>query len=203
MENNKMLKKLLSLGLGLLSLGATAQVLTVEKLNELNKLHDVKVSPDGSRLVYGLKSPADDASKKDNNLYLLSLAAKNAKPQQLTNHTSGEYSVQWNNKGDALYFLADRTGSSQVWRISLRGGEAKQITDLPLEVADFKLSPDNNKLVLAMSVLPSCDDLKCTNTHRSAQQKVKAKGQMYEQLMVRHWSDWESQYKTHLFVGEW
>ena len=35
-----------------------------------------------------------------------------------------------------------------------------------------------------------------------AQQKVKAKGQMYEQLMVRHWSDWESQYKTHLFVGE-
>ncbi|MCJ8270117.1 MAG: DPP IV N-terminal domain-containing protein, partial [Psychrosphaera sp.] len=138
------------------SMVASADVLTVEKVNTLNTLHDVKVSPDGSRLIYGLKEPGEDNKTKSNNLYVLSLVGKNVRPEQVTNNKHGEYSVQWNAKGDAVYFLTSRSGSSQVWRISLRGGEAKQITDLPLDVDGFKLSPDNNSLVFRVAGLHRC-----------------------------------------------
>jgi dipeptidyl aminopeptidase/acylaminoacyl peptidase len=191
----------LALGAITTSMVASANVLTVEKVNTLNTLHDVKVSPDGSRLIYGLKEPGEDNKTKSNNLYVLSLVGKNVVPEQVTNNTNGEYSVQWNIKGDAVYFLTSRSGSSQVWRISLRGGEAKQITDLPLDVDDFKLSPDNNSLVLSVAVLPSCDNFKCTKAHQKSQKDVKAKGRMYDQLMVRHWSTWTSDYKNHLYMA--
>jgi dipeptidyl aminopeptidase/acylaminoacyl peptidase len=200
-----MLKQILKLTalsvLSLSSISAYSEPLTVEKLNTLNKLHDVKVSPDGSKMVYGLSIPAGTDDKKSNNLYLQSLTAKEAKPVQLTSHKSSEHAVNWSSTGDAIYFLTDRSGSSQVWKLKLSGGEAKQVTDLPLDVEDFKLSPDNKKLVLAITVLPSCDDFKCTKKHMAAKKDKKAKGQIYDKLMVRHWSSWKDAYKTHLFTG--
>jgi len=33
----------------------SAEALTVDKLNSLNQLHDVAISPDGSQLLFGLK----------------------------------------------------------------------------------------------------------------------------------------------------
>lgn len=197
--------KVLVLGLlslmPLLSASSQSAPLTVESLNKFNKLHDAKVSPDGSKLVYGVKTVGNG-----NNLFMLPLTGHDAKtkpqPQQITSHKYGEFSVQWNSTSDALYFLTKRSGSHQVWRLSLSGGEAQQVTDLPLGIEDFKLSPDNKRLVLAVSVLPSCGNFKCTREHKAEQKDKKAKGMVYDKLMVRHWSDWESEYKTHLFVGQ-
>ena len=46
---------------------SVSEMFTVEKLNELNQLHDVTLSPQGDVLVYGLKK---GSSSKDNHLYL-------------------------------------------------------------------------------------------------------------------------------------
>ena len=201
-----MLKKLFSVALGVglcaSSFGAFSEGLTVDKLNSLNKLRNVIVSPDGSRLVFGMKSPEANGDKANNNLYVLSLEGKNAKPQQLTSHPTGEYAAQWNIAGDGVYFLSSRSGTSQVWYISLRGGEARQVTDLPLDIEDFKISPNNQKLVLAVSVLPSCEDFACTVKDKASQKDKKSTGFSYDKLMVRHWDKWVSRYKTHLFVGQ-
>jgi dipeptidyl aminopeptidase/acylaminoacyl peptidase len=204
--------KLLKLGvlsvlplLPLMSVGVQSATFDVKTLNTFNKLHDVNVSPDGTKLVYGVKKPAGDNSKKTNDLYLLSLTANKvgskAKPQQITSHSASESAVQWSNTSDSLYFLAKRSGSRQVWRLKLSGGEATQVTDLPLDVDDFKLSPDNKSLVLAVTVLPRCGDFKCSKKQLLAEGDKKAKGMVFDKLMVRHWSDWETDYKSHLFVG--
>lgn len=193
----KFLKTSLALSaVALASSGAQAETFTVEKLNSLNKIHDVKISPDGSQMVYGVKIPG-----QSNNLYLMPLNDKNAIPRQLTSHQKSEHAVQWNKAGDALYFLSSRSGSSQVWRLSTKGGEAIQVTDLPLDVQDFELSPDNKKLVMTIAVLPSCDDFACTTKAMKAKKAQKATGKIYDELMIRHWSSWESEFKNHLFVG--
>ncbi|MFT4929980.1 MAG: dipeptidyl aminopeptidase/acylaminoacyl peptidase, partial [Phenylobacterium sp.] len=185
----------------LLSANAYSAPLNVESLNNLNKLHNAKVSPDGSSLVYGVKTKTNGKTTA-NDLYLLSLTAANAAPKQLTSHKTGESSVQWSSTGDALYFITKRSGSRQVWRLKLSGGEAQQVTDLPLDVTDFKLSPDDKKLVLAVAVLPSCGNFKCTRKHQLAQHDKKGSGKVYNKLMIRHWDSWSSYYKTHLFVGQ-
>lgn len=192
------LRKTLAMGvLAYVSTSVSAETFTVEKLNNLNKIRDVQVSPSGEQMIYGLKIPGGS-----NHLYLLDLKTKGAKAQQLTSHQSSSYSVQWNATGDGVYFLSGRSGSAQVWRLSLKGGEAMQVTDLPLDVEGFKVSPDDKKIAVALTVLPSCDTLKCSKKAMADKQAQKAKGKVFDKLMIRHWSSWESEFKSHVFVGK-
>ena len=48
---------------------------------------------------------------------------------------------RWAADGKAIYFLSTRSGSSQVWRIALDGGEAEQVTRLPLDVDALEVAP--------------------------------------------------------------
>ena len=59
----------------------------------------------------------------------------------------------------AIYFLSTRSGSSQVWRIAPAGGEAEQVTKLPIDVNGFTLFPDGKRLVLAIDVWPDAKTL--------------------------------------------
>ena len=121
-----MKKTLLSLTL-LASANALASApLTVEHLNRFNKLHDVVLSDDGRFLVYGQTnagfSPADSSS----DLYLMDLSNLN-KVTRLTQSAGRESQLQWANDGQSLYFVANRSGSNQVWQLPLYGGEALQV----------------------------------------------------------------------------
>ncbi|WDE10078.1 S9 family peptidase [Thalassomonas haliotis] len=197
------MKKLSSLaGLSLISLAtglaanANAEIFTVEALNNLNQLHDVKLSPDGNTLVYGLKK---GTVSKDNHLYRQDI--KSGKVQQLTSHKQGEYNVVFSGDGQSLYFLSGRSGSSQIWQLPLNGGEARQITDLALDIDGFTLSEDEKTFALAMTVKPGCQTLKCTVDAREVDSKKKHNVRTYDQLMVRHWDTWLTEYKEHLFVA--
>lgn len=135
--------------------------LTIEHLNKLNNIYQVTLSADGRYLVYGQKNgglqPADNTS----DLYLVDLAEGN-KVKRLTESDSMEHSVRFSADGSSLYFLTDRSGSTQLWQLPLTGGEARQVTDLPLDVQGYLLSADEKKLVLTLDVVPGCKDLACT-----------------------------------------
>ena len=67
------MKKLLSLvTLSLVTImnNSYAEVFTVEKLNDLNQLHDVAISPLGDNVIYGVKK---GTSSTDNHLYVQNL----------------------------------------------------------------------------------------------------------------------------------
>jgi dipeptidyl aminopeptidase/acylaminoacyl peptidase len=175
-----------------------ANGLTIEHLNKLNKLTALKMSADGRYLVYGQKNgglvPADTHA----DLYLIDLQNQQ-KVTRLTDSPAAEHSVQFSSDGQSIYFITDRTGSSQVWQLPLTGGEARQLTDLPLDVEGFLVSPDSKALVVAMQVKPGCADLACTVTANKQQADVKDTAQVYDQLMVRHWDTWEDGRRLHLF----
>lgn len=175
-----------------------ANGLTIEHLNKLNKLTALKMSADGRYLVYGQKNgglvPADTHA----DLYLVDLQNQQ-KVTRLTDSPAAEHSIQFSSDGQSIYFITDRTGSSQVWQLPLTGGEARQLTDLPLDVEGFLVSPDHKALVVAMQVKPGCADLACTVTANKQQADVKDTAQVYDQLMVRHWDTWEDGRRLHLF----
>ncbi len=187
------------LALGALLSGTTQaaepEALTVERLNTLNKIHSVALSPDGSLVVYGVKNP------EGSDLYLLDLAKPAEPARQLTSHKGSESSVAWSKDGGSVYFLAKRGENRQIWRLSLSGGEAVAVTNLPVDIDGFKLSPDEKHLALAIDVAPGCETLQCTLDKRALKAKVKTTAMAYDQLMVRHWDTWEDEYNTHLFVA--
>lgn len=175
---------------------ATGDVFTVEKLNQLNQLHDVSVSPKGESLIYGLKK---GSSSKDNHLYRQNI--KTGEVIQLTNHAKSEYNVVWADDGKSIYFLSSRSGSSQIWQLPLNGGEAVQISDLPVDINGFQLSKNGQVFALSLTVKPGCETLACTNDARQADKEKKYNIRAYDELMVRHWDVWSTEYKEHLFVA--
>lgn len=198
----KLLPTLSVLAAGMLSNMAVANTpLTVDTLNTFSKIHDVAVSPDQNWLLYGVTSFYEDGKKKADDLFLKSLTSANVADKQLTYSTGSEYNVIWSNDNKSVYFLADRTGSTQLWNLNLSGGEAKRITNFPLDIEGVKLSSDNKQFAFAMSVLPSCDTLMCTVEHSKKSRNVKHTGQVYDQLFVRHWDTWKDEYRTHVFVS--
>ncbi|MGB1297255.1 MAG: prolyl oligopeptidase family serine peptidase [Psychrobium sp.] len=170
----------------------------VRTLTNLDSVHSSAVSPDGNTLVYGFKQVND--GKSVSNLYLKSLNTK-TQDKQLTNNTSTEHSVVFSSDNKSVYFLSSRSGSSQVWQLPLTGGEAIQVTDLPLNVDGFKLSSDGKHIVLTMAVFNECNDLKCSSEKFAQIASKPNAGKVYNQLMVRHWDTWNDGSYKHLFIG--
>ncbi|WP_299006666.1 S9 family peptidase [uncultured Shewanella sp.] len=180
---------------------------TVQDLVNLNELSSPALSHDGTKLVYSIKKHDSDGSTQSN-LYLQDLTEHGAQEKshqqviQLTSSPSTEHSVAFAKDDKAIYFIANRTGSAQLYRLSLAGGEAMPISALPLDVEGFKLSPDSKKVLLTMRVVPECDTLICSKDKFDAELNRQSTGVVYDQLMVRHWDTWYDHARSHLFIAE-
>ena len=164
---------------------------TVEDMVNMERVGSPLLSPDASKLVYTVRST--DLAKNGGNtqLWLLDLRAAKAVPQRLTQAAASSTDPEWSPNGDAIYFLSARSGSSQVWRLPLAGGEAAKVTDLPLDVDNFRLSPQGDRLALSLAVFRDCPDLGCTKARLDARAaKGKTSGVVYDRLFVRHWDTW-------------
>jgi dipeptidyl aminopeptidase/acylaminoacyl peptidase len=163
---------------------------TVEDMVKMERVGSPVLSPDAMRVVYTVRSTDLDKNRGNTQLWLLDLRHPKAPPVRLTQAAASSADPEWSPNGDAIYFLSARSGSSQVWRLPLSGGEAGKVTDLPLDVDNFRLSPQGDRLLFSMAVYRDCADLACSKQRLDAQAKVKASGKVYDKLFVRHWDTW-------------
>ncbi len=162
---------------------------TAQDLNTLKRLSDPQVSPDGLRVAYALRSTDLAANRGRSDLWLLDLSQPGLAPRQLTTDAANDSTPRWSADGRSLFFLSSRSGSSQVWRLALDGGESQQVTRWPVDVNALAVSPDGTRIAVSMDVYPDCADLACTAARDAS--KSKATGRSYDQLFVRHWDRWE------------
>ena len=183
---------------------AGPQPFTADDLVRLKRISDPQVSPDGRWVAFTLRETDIEANRGRTDLWLLELQSRGGKPviaRRLTQNPASDTSPRWAADSRSVLFLSTRSGSSQVWRISLDGGEAQQITDYPLDVTTFKVAPSGDRLALTMEVFPSCADLKCSAERLSAQGKRKASGLEYDELFVRQWDTWRNGALSNLFTA--
>ncbi|CAN7184524.1 LpqB family beta-propeller domain-containing protein [Massilia sp. LjRoot122] len=175
---------------------------TVEDLVNMERVGSPAVSPDASRVVYTVRSTDMSKNRGHTELWLVDLRAAKPVPQRLTNHASSSTEPEWSPSGDAVYFLSTRSGSSQLWRLPLAGGKAAEpvkVTDLPLDVESFRVSPTGDRVAMSLSVFRDCADLACTKQRLDAEEKDKASGKLYDRLFVRHWDTWSDGRNNVLF----
>ena len=176
-----------------------ARGLTADDLVRLNRLSDPQPSPDGRWIAYTLRTTDMAADRGRTDLWLVDVAGS-VTPRRLTTHEASDSTPRWAPDGASLFFRSSRGGSSQVWRLPMAGGEAEQVSDLPLDVSGFSLSPDGSHLAVAMDVFVDCESLACTADRLVEAEDSKTTGQVYDRLFVRHWDTWKDGRRSHLFV---
>jgi dipeptidyl aminopeptidase/acylaminoacyl peptidase len=174
---------------------------TVEDLVRLKRVSEPQVSADGRYVAYVQRETDLEANKGRTSLWLLDLAHQGAPPRRLTEVKANDSSPRWAPDSRTLYFLSTRSGASQVWRVAVAGGEALRLTDYPLDVGSFRVSPRGDRLALSMEVFPDCPTLECTRARLDDRVKDKATGRLYERLFVRHWDSWSNGTRSHLFAA--
>jgi dipeptidyl aminopeptidase/acylaminoacyl peptidase len=173
---------------------------TVRDLIMMERVSDPRISPDGKFVAYQVRKADLDANKGVNGLWLLDLKTSGAAPRMLSAPGSDANSPRWSTDGKALYFLSGRSGTSQVWRLALDGGEAQPVTQLPVEVGSFVLSPDGHRLALSLDVFPDLPTLAETRKRLDEKAKPKATGMLFDQLFMRHWDTWSNGTRAQLFT---
>lgn len=177
---------------------AEINAFTWEDMIALNRLGDPQVSPDGRWVVYSVTTTDVAANRRSGALYMMDLNAP-GEPVRLAINEGGANTGRWGSDGH-LYFLSGRSGSSQVWRAAADGTGPVQVTNLPLDVNAYRLSPDASKVAVSLAVFPDCPDLACTVDRARAIADDPATGQVYDRMFVRHWDTWADGTQNHLFV---
>jgi dipeptidyl aminopeptidase/acylaminoacyl peptidase len=171
---------------------------SVHDMLAMDRIAEPQVSPDGKWIVFTLRKTDLAANRGRTDLWLVGIDGTNLR--QLTVNPAGDFSPQWSADGKSIWFLSTRSGSSQVWRMPVDGGEPEQKTTLPLDVGGFLLSPDGTRLALAMEVFPECETIACTKSKLEENEKRKASGRIYEKLFIRHWDTWKDGRRSHIFI---
>ncbi len=190
------------------ALGAAADhslPFTVQDLVQLERVSDIAASPDGTHVVYTLRSTDLDANKGRTAVWLVDTTKRNAPAVRLTDLSANSGSAEWSADGRFVYFLSNRSGSTQVWRVAAQGGDAPganalQVTDLPLDVGTFRVSPKGDRLLVSVEVFLDCADFACTKQRLDTAAHAKGTGMLYKQLFVRHWDTWSDGRRSQLFA---
>ena len=178
--------------------GAETHPLTIHDMLAMERISGPQVSPDGDRIAFTLRTTDLEANRGRTDIWLVGLDGSGLR--RMTAHEASDFEPRWSPDGEHLYFLSTRSGSSQVWRIALDGGEAEPVTDLPLDVSNLVLSPTGGGIAFTLEVFTDCETLECTTKRLEERKESKTTGQVYERLFIRHWDTWKDGRRAHLFV---
>jgi dipeptidyl aminopeptidase/acylaminoacyl peptidase len=172
---------------------------SVHDMLAMERISDPRVSPDGSSVVFVVRTTDLEANKGRSDLWLAATNGSGAR--RLTTHEANDTQARWAPDGKSLFFVSSRTGSPQVFRLSLEGGEPQPVTSLPLDVDALEVAPGGRHLIFSMAVVPGKTPAE-TAARQAEQAKRKASGRLYDRLFVRHWDAWEDGTRNHLFSYE-
>ena len=184
------------------SLCANAQApakhpMTFDDMIQLHRVSAPQVSPDGKWVAFAVATPDMQANRNASNLWLISTAGGEAVQLTQSGHDSAP---AWSPDGKTLAFLSSRDGNSQVYLLSMSGGEPRKLTILSTGADLFQWSPDGKTLAFTSAVYLDCKDDACNGQRDADKEQSKVKAHITDHLLYRHWDHWSEGKRRHLFV---
>ncbi len=115
------------------------------------------ISPDGCWVAYVVAPVGRRAERRACALWLAA-ADGSSPPVKLTAGTAADFGPRWAPDSASVFFLSDRTGSPQLHRIRLGGGEAEVLTDWHGEISDALPLADARLVAVVATDEPTEDD---------------------------------------------
>ena len=157
--------------------------MTPEVLLALGRLSDPQVSPDGQYILYGVSYTSVEENRSVRNLYICKLDGSDN--QLITKSDKSISNARWSQDGRHLIFLmagqihtASINNDGQKWN----AGKFRKLSNVPSGVGEFKLSPDQSKIMFISYVKSHVD--KPVDRHSDLD---KANAYTTDDLMYRHW----------------
>lgn len=185
------MRKLLVIALSLSSIfGYAQEKIKPETLWKFGRVSEPKVSPNGKQIIYNVTRYNVAENKGNNDLWIVDINGRESK--QLTNTPFSESNARWRPDGRKIGFLSTESGSSQLWEMNADGTEKKQISNFEGGIYNFNYSPTMKHIYFSREVEI---DLSLKNRYPDL---PKANALMYDELMMRHWNQWEDGSYSHV-----
>lgn len=172
--------------------GGIISKMTPEFLWSLGRVSDIKVSPDGTQVLFGITYYSIAENKGNRDLYVMPVAG--GEPKKLTDAQGSEYNGIWRPDGKKIGYISSETGSSQIWEMNPDGSDKIQISNIEGGVNGFSYAPDMKHLLYTADVKLDA------NVQDTYPDLPKANAMIYTELMYRHWDSWADQSYSHIFV---
>ena len=142
---------LVAVTLGLLPAADTKRSITETDLYAFQWIANPQISPDGSRIVYAHVTVTAKHDNYDAALWII--PASGGPARQLTSGTH-DSSPRWSPDGKMLAFVrstevAGKPPAGQIYLLSMEGGEARPLTDLPKGASAPVWSPDSRMIAFS------------------------------------------------------
>ncbi|MFO7979143.1 MAG: S9 family peptidase [Bacteroidales bacterium] len=175
------------------TLMSQSRIMEPETLWKMGRISDVQVSPDGSRILYGVTYYDVDQNKGSRDLYVMDVEGGEA--TNLTNTPQSESSGTWRPDGQKIGFLRATDNGTQLWEMNPDGSNPTQVSEVAGGITGFGYSPDlqhvffTKKVKIDATVIDRHPDLEKANAY------------LYDELMYRHWDTWKDGTYGHVFVA--
>lgn len=170
-------------------------------LQRVARISDPQLSPDGATLAFVVEKVvlSDNAKRK----HIYTVAVEGGREQQLTFEGKSNTRPRWSPDSSRIAFVSDRGGSSQIWMTDADGDRQRRVTDLPTEASGVKFFPEGGKLLLVSRVFIECGaDMECNARHLKGRRDSPVKARAYDELLYRHWDEWDDGRVGHLLVAD-
>ena len=160
---------------------------TAEVMHMLGKVSDPQVSPDGSRILFGVTYTSIEQNKGVRQLFVMDIDGGSR--TQITHSGKSCSNARWLNDNTVLYL-----SGGQIYKMPAAGGKAAKVSDVEGGISEFKLSPDCSQLLYVSAVK---NHTAPTDVYPDLD---KATVRTIDGLMYRHWDHFVEEI-PHTFIA--
>lgn len=180
------------IGTSALSSAAFARPMTETDLATMKRLSGATASPDGTVIAFQLRETDLAANKGKTDLYMLKIGATNPQPMMFASKPDkNEHDPAFAPDGKSIFYISNESGSDQIWRYDIATATTTQVSNFKADVSGFKISPDGQKFAVWGDIARDCMEFGC-ETDGDTSKPGPGTGREYDQLMIRHWDQWET-----------
>ncbi len=168
-------------------------IFDIEALEALGRVSGPQVSPDGTKILYGVSYESVEQNKSNNELYVMNIDG--SEQTRLSKTPGSEGGAVWIDGGKRIAFTAESEGKPQLWVMNADGSGRKVVSALENGVGGFLFSPDGKKVIVVSTI-------KSVRTAADVYPDLpKATGRVIDDLMYKHWDEWVTEI-PHPFLAD-
>lgn len=170
-----------------------AQKLIPETLWKFGRVSSPKLSPDGSVIVYCIRNYSLEKNKGNTDIYRINTDGTSR--MLIAGDSINETDPKWSSDGKHIYYLCNKGGSNQIWKMDADGNNKIQITSYKDDISNYEFAPHGDMLWFTA-------DVQVDKTVKDIYPDLpKATGRIIDNLMYRHWDTWADGTYSHIFVA--